>query len=593
MQYPQGGTYNYSYDTLGRPSGMTEQQDRLVQWVKNVAYNQAGAMTAMSWLSVKGDTPGEDEYFTETRQYNVRLQLNRLRVTNYSGAAELDLEYRFSATQNNGRITQMKDYVSGEEVSYAYDSLNRLISAVTTGPQWGQSFSYDGFGNMAAQTVTKGTAPQWTLGINQATNRIVTNGFSYDANGNLTQMPNSTGFTDLTYDAENRLSQAVDPNASNRYEGYAYAVDNKRVYKRVQAGEGNKTEYVYFYGITGQKLATFRIEENPLRFTLPSTNLYFGGKLISKSSQAVVVDRLGSLGGATKYYPYGQERTTTTQDTEKFATYHRDATNLDYADQRYYTSAWGRFLTPDPYRASGGPADPQSWNRYAYVENDPANFHDPSGLLRAMPEGAPERYCYIDGARFSIEMCELIFGRPGGGGPVQPGPSLPPAPGDPVDAATNQQARGRLNERLANFASSNCAKVFDSVIEDYTTSDFVSYVETTQFYAARSPSFGNLTQNQVVGNGVQTTLNNSLPYGWDAKTIWGPAGNAVLLAPNYFSNTNQAFQQNTLLHELLHAYTHWNDHEIFEAFKDYGIKQVNPGAGDIFEWLKNDCKKPE
>jgi YD repeat-containing protein len=41
--------------------------------------------------------------------------------------------------------------------------LNRLISASTTGPEWGQSFSYDGFGNMLAQTVTKGQAPTLSL----------------------------------------------------------------------------------------------------------------------------------------------------------------------------------------------------------------------------------------------------------------------------------------------------------------------------------------------------------------------------------------------------------------------------------------------
>jgi YD repeat-containing protein len=29
------------------------------------------------------------------------------------------------------------DGVSGEQVTYAYDSLNRLVSAATTGPQWG------------------------------------------------------------------------------------------------------------------------------------------------------------------------------------------------------------------------------------------------------------------------------------------------------------------------------------------------------------------------------------------------------------------------------------------------------------------------
>ena len=58
----------------------------------------------------------------------------------------------------------------------------------------------------------------------------------------------------------------------------------------------------------------------------------------------MVSDRLGSLGGPARYYPYGQERQATPEGTEKFATYYRDATGLDYAWNRYYTAAWGRFL---------------------------------------------------------------------------------------------------------------------------------------------------------------------------------------------------------------------------------------------------------
>ena len=47
--------------------------------------------------------------------------------------------------------------------------------------------------------------------------------------------------------------------------------------------------------------------------------------------------------------------------------------------QRYYASTYGRFNTADPYQASGGPGDPGSWNRYAYVGGDPVNFRDPNG----------------------------------------------------------------------------------------------------------------------------------------------------------------------------------------------------------------------
>ncbi|MBI1897279.1 MAG: hypothetical protein HYS04_12270 [Acidobacteria bacterium] len=37
-------------------------------------------------------------------------------------------------------------------------------------------------------------------------------------------------------------------------------------------------------------------------------------------------------------------------------------------------------MRPDPYVASGGAADPGSWNRYGYLGGDPVNFSDPWGL---------------------------------------------------------------------------------------------------------------------------------------------------------------------------------------------------------------------
>jgi len=80
-----------------------------------------------------------------------------------------------------------------------------------------------------------------------------------------------------------------------------------------------------------------------------------------------------------RYFPWGEERTTTTQNRDKFATYHRDSTGLDYALNRYYSSSHGRFLTPDPYNSPDALANPQEWNRYPYVAGDPVNNIDPSG----------------------------------------------------------------------------------------------------------------------------------------------------------------------------------------------------------------------
>ena len=108
---------------------------------------------------------------------------------------------------------------------------------------------------------------------------------------------------------------------------------------------------------------------------------FFGSKRIG------TYDRLGTAkfdqqnGGAMSFYPYGEDRgTVQPNDSLKFATYTRDsAIGLDYADQRYYASNFGRFMSPDPAR-SASRTDPQSWNRYRYGLGDPANNSDPTGL---------------------------------------------------------------------------------------------------------------------------------------------------------------------------------------------------------------------
>jgi len=74
----------------------------------------------------------------------------------------------------------------------------------------------------------------------------------------------------------------------------------------------------------------------------------------------------------------------------KFTGYERDGeSGNDYAMARYFSSQYGRFMTPDPAGLLVADAsDPQSWNEYTYVEDDPEDMTDPSGL-----EGGNNGYC--------------------------------------------------------------------------------------------------------------------------------------------------------------------------------------------------------
>jgi RHS repeat-associated protein len=64
---------------------------------------------------------------------------------------------------------------------------------------------------------------------------------------------------------------------------------------------------------------------------------------------------------------------------EKFTGKERDAeTGLDFFEARYFSSAQGRFTSPDPL--GGSLIDPQTLNRYAYVRNNPLALTDPTGM---------------------------------------------------------------------------------------------------------------------------------------------------------------------------------------------------------------------
>jgi RHS repeat-associated protein len=121
----------------------------------------------------------------------------------------------------------------------------------------------------------------------------------------------------------------------------------------------------------------------------------------------MVFDQTGSLANVSRhdYLPFGEElfggppsqpgaggRTTTMGYTasdnvrQKFTQKERDnETGLDYFIERYYASAQGRFISVDPLGSSAIIADPQSFNRYVYVLNNPLRYIDPYGMSAQDP----------------------------------------------------------------------------------------------------------------------------------------------------------------------------------------------------------------
>jgi RHS repeat-associated protein len=121
----------------------------------------------------------------------------------------------------------------------------------------------------------------------------------------------------------------------------------------------------------GQLLATY--DPNGLHFYLTD---WVGSRRVQTDYEGVVEQTCANL-------PYGNGVTCGPDPAnELFAGLGRDSeSGLDHAMYRQYSSTYGRWTTPDPYGGSYDWTNPQSLNRYAYVNGSPLAAVDPSGLF--------------------------------------------------------------------------------------------------------------------------------------------------------------------------------------------------------------------
>ncbi|MEK6278773.1 MAG: RHS repeat-associated core domain-containing protein [Acidobacteriota bacterium] len=96
-----------------------------------------------------------------------------------------------------------------------------------------------------------------------------------------------------------------------------------------------------------------------------------------------VTNSAGTVVSTVELELWGGERNRSSNEAfqpKKFTTYERDANGSDDAMHRRYSRSQSRFSQPDPYDGSYSLTNPQSFNRYAYVGNDPVNFTGETGL---------------------------------------------------------------------------------------------------------------------------------------------------------------------------------------------------------------------
>jgi RHS repeat-associated protein len=378
LTYPSGPTLTYGFDAMGRANAVTGSLGSR-SFNGRATYGSAGQLTSVfageAWTDSQGTyyNAGSNNGFT----YNNMLQLTRIGgaagteidvpglPATGMGNQSLDVAYVYNAGHNNGRVIQTIDYGVNETVNYTYDYLHRLTSA-TGGSMGNETYSWDGFGNLIAKTPTSGSMPYYSGGVGQ------------NATG---------GALDPRFDVEQRFRGGGDS------PGFGYDPWGHRIFSQIGTASGE----LWFYGGDGRKLDTYQwaIDSNNVLYaTEHGITRYMAGRLMEDNGVFMATDRLGSTRAIStsnaliSYFPWGEERpqsngTTTPDGKVKFGGYYRDHPGQNYAGARYYNEGGGYFTSPDPAGlAAAEPSTPESWNRGAYVQGDPINYSDPSGLHR-------------------------------------------------------------------------------------------------------------------------------------------------------------------------------------------------------------------
>jgi len=122
----------------------------------------------------------------------------------------------------------------------------------------------------------------------------------------------------------------------------------------------------------------------------------------------VLLDESGSLTATYEYGPYGELWRASGPDAARnpfrFSTkYHDAATKLYYYGYRYYSPDYGRFISQDPIRETGG------LNIYAFVNNNPTNHYDYLGMFSNLGLAAGFAAGYADSFDFGSSSSDFSY----------------------------------------------------------------------------------------------------------------------------------------------------------------------------------------
>ncbi len=306
-------------------------------------------------------------------------------------------------------------------LAYTYDRLGRLSHwrSGAAASYTAEGIIYDPFGNRVGTTLSGCTGPLqcYTTGVTARAITGTTNHFAdstYDAAGNVIGDAGRT----FTYDAVNMTTAIT---AGGKTFRYLYTADDERVAAvESLANGGYKTTWT-LRGLNSELLTvldgdTWKEDRIWRGSTVAGFNTPAGKRHQSVDhlgSPRVITDDTGNMvGGIQQFTPFGSGGSVGAGALQ-FTGHERDQSMLgggttalpDYMHARYYDPNLGRFLSVDPVLdVKRAMREPQSWNRYSYVVNNPINRIDPDGRVDQNWDGGAAQQLFPDDRSAQLEF---------------------------------------------------------------------------------------------------------------------------------------------------------------------------------------------
>jgi RHS repeat-associated protein len=335
----------------------------------SIAYNAQSGLLGTTTLENTSDT-WTFNGFAEVTGREVQANGTPLYTTSY-------------AYDQLGRITQRIETIASVSTTYdySYDAAGRLATVQANGSTIEQ-YSYDANGNRTSATVDGASAN----GSYDAQDRLTQYGstsYTYTPDGALLSATTDGQTTTYTYDVQGNLLGVTLPDSTS----ISYLVDgsNRRVGKRVN---GTLVQG-FLYGDSLNPVAELDGSNAVVsRFVYASRTNVPDYMLRGGTTYRIISDQRGSVrlvAHATTgdivqridYDAFGRVTQDTNPGFQPFGfaggLYDPD-TGLVRFGARDYDARTGRWTSKDPLLFAGGDT-----NLYAYVQNDPVNWLDPTG----------------------------------------------------------------------------------------------------------------------------------------------------------------------------------------------------------------------